>query len=411
MHDKRLRPHFQRGLVVPRGHGDGGKQPPLNPIDPTALPIPLPFTTPGGPGDPPATDSLTSDTATDTTSDTTSSSTTSSITTSSSMSTISSFVPPTPTFVPVTTPVPVQVSTSYLTTHVSSATPSASAAPASGVSASTIAGGIFGTLAGLACLVILAMFIVRRARRRRDEQDALFSAESFRRSAILIEETTPDHRPRPPTMIERKLANFPPVPSQQFGGNQLNVNSPGSPNPLSQSPVVPVFSTAPYGPSPITPYGSNYNPLIFQQQQQQEAATSNGRYVNRMSPRQNLTGMNPSNGDPRMDPHYVDLNRASVSPYQAAQYAEIERKLKGDHLVEEVPVPPLPYHSQGAVPTIPEEQSPFADPGEETEAAPRPVSKAPMLPEIKGGEDGRMSVGMFVKRETVYDPADAYGGI
>ena len=75
------------------------------------------------------------------------------------------------------------------------------------------------------------------------------------------------------------------------------------------------------------------------------------------------------------DPHYVDLSRSSVTPFQAAQYADITEKLRTPMSSVLVPTPDVPrvdaLNNQTLTPQAelpPQEQkvpteSPFADPG------------------------------------------------
>jgi len=206
-------------------------------------------------------------------------------------------------------------------------------------------------------------------------------------------------------MIERKLGNHSPVPGlggtgyhhHEFGGyNHNNLAVPGGT--LFSPPPLPVsYGASPIPPSsPPVPLSSSYGAMI-----QSPPPNNNGGYVNRVPPPRlsNLSAVNPLYHH-RQDTHYVDLNRSSISPFQATQYAEISDRLKATE-------------SQHAQPSyVKDDESPFSDPG--------PVeSKAPVLPEIE--EQGATFLGgVFEKQResrvesrasTIYDPADAYGGI
>ena len=175
--------------------------------------------------------------------------------------------------------------------------------------------------------------------------------------------------PRPPTMIERKMTNASPamLHRQPTFGNYSNYGPEGMRGP-------PENMYGGYGPGPtehasfqsfapgdvmspiaahsanpfITPYdspmgspvtsvpahygpGSPYNDLTPPQSALTRQPSS--AYVMRQnsmgggpfSPMSSMTP-NPSTWETE-DPHYVDLSRSSVTPFQAAQYAEISRKL------------------------------------------------------------------------------------
>jgi len=104
-------------------------------------------------------------------------------------------------------------------------------------------------------------------------------------------------------------------------------------------------------PSPMQPYG--YAPR--EDPSQLARQPSNAAFLTRQP---SAVGYEIPN-DPYA--HYVDLNRSSVTPFQAAQYADISRQLGGDSVV-------VQRKSMDAA-RLP---SPFDD--EEADAAPRAVS-------------------------------------
>jgi len=165
--------------------------------------------------------------------------------------------------------------------------------------------------------------------------------------------------PRPPTMIERHMANrnqfdpVPPMPSLQqyhnvaaggagaagvgasgygneydYPGAQHPSFSPGQVMPVSPPPTATGAQFfAPYGQSP-SPHHSAYDEHGQLARQPSNGAAMYNEYgqlarhpsnaVQRDLSRQNSVG---GNG------RYVDMARTSVTPFQAAQYAEISRKL------------------------------------------------------------------------------------
>lgn len=211
-------------------------------------------------------------------------------------------------------------------------------------------------------------------------------------------------------MIERHIAGRtpfdpPPMPSlQQY--NNIGANGYGNdyPPPPSFSPgqvmpsatVPPPTQTgmqffAPYGQSPVTSptaYDSAYNEhgqlvrrpsngaAIFNEQGQLPRHASNAMYGDLPPP--DATGGNP---------HYVDLARSSVSPFQAAQYAEISRQLNveaptGLHTVDENEDEVVQSGGHAISPEGDDsnQESPFADPQSPVEGLERP----PALTDAEG---------------------------
>ena len=214
----------------------------------------------------------------------------------------------------------------------------------------------------------------RRYRKRR-EQDT-FDRASFRRSALILSDP-PTHadtvergfNPRPPTMIERKLANTPPASpqmQQQFNSNHMyaptlehgqqqyqygpasgyghpdayltpsfgpgHVLANASPVPTPTS-AQPLFTTLQQGPSPFSPVASPIAPLDTSRESPSRPSPSEQvlkrQSSGNVSERRSLAGTVAGNPEA----HYLDLSRSSVSPFQAAQYAAISRTL------DEFPLP------------------------------------------------------------------------
>lgn len=101
------------------------------------------------------------------------------------------------------------------------------------------------------------------------------------------------------------------------------------------------------------------------------------------------------------DPHYIDLNRSSVTPFQAEQYADISRRLN------EIPLEQDP----GDLPLLP---SPFDNPPSTTARGPSPPSahngSAAPVPkttlQVHGATDANRPVSDYS-----YSEGDAYGGM
>ncbi|KAF9465542.1 hypothetical protein BDZ94DRAFT_1214321 [Collybia nuda] len=288
----------------------------------------------------------------------------------------------------------------------------------SGTNVGGIIGGLAAGLIGLTLLVFAIRYILRR-RSRQNEADGGFNSNDFRRSAVLMNDP-PTHEdtvsagfnPRPPTMIERRLASPAPTFGTQYGapgphyfdgqngqeygtvdqyGQQYQSFTPGqvmhqnnmSP-PHSATSANPLYPNAPYAQSPFSPIGTpvyegNFDdragPSPYLTRQPSSAAQSNRppSYPEGSVQYANYPASPPqaAQGYPTTD--YVDLDRSSVSPYQAAQYAEISKKLN-----TEVPAglntPAVAQYIQGGSGA---EVSPFADPS------------SPMTPQ---GPHGRNSV-------------------
>ncbi|KAG6902344.1 hypothetical protein C0995_001141 [Termitomyces sp. Mi166 len=243
------------------------------------------------------------------------------------------------------------VSTSSRT--LSSAAASATQTESSG--SGTNVGGIVGGLAG--GLIGVAVLIFNRQRRRNDELSAAaFNAHDFRRSAVLMEDPpTRDEivehgfNPRPPTMIERRLASPAPTFGGQYGGqgpvmgpsdygyNQyqaygpMQTMSPSSATVmLNNSPYPnPAYPNPAYTQSPFSPIATPTSATYNEQAAVLTRQSSNGSHTSAVNGPAGYPSEDPNYGgypSPKQG-EYVDLNRSSVTPYQAAQYAEISQTL------------------------------------------------------------------------------------
>ncbi|KAI0630639.1 hypothetical protein C8Q77DRAFT_1160197 [Trametes polyzona] len=227
--------------------------------------------------------------------------------------------------------------------------PTSSTTPASNTSTGVIVGGIIAAVVGVAGILFAVVYFIRRSRKNDDGGDDDgndFNAQAFRRQSVVLHDDAPTamsramtlnrggNTPRPPTMIERKMANTPapfnyPTVPHPYAYNQASfapgqIVTPGPYTPTSVNSANPFFS--PYGESPIgspvsvAPYDSAYNAqgqLITRQ-----PSTGSPTVLSRQP-----SSAAMSTAQPVQEPEYVDLSRSSVTPFQAAQYAEISARL------------------------------------------------------------------------------------
>lgn len=375
----------------------------------------------------------TSSTTSATTSATTSSSTTSKPTTTTSTTPVQTHT--STTAAAVTTPVttakaltPTFASTTLLAQASASASSTSTPDDDSSISGGLI-GGIAGAIGGLALIALVVLYFLRRKRNDGYNENADFNPDAFRSQSVMLpDDDRPSRRgPRPPTMIERHVANSPatlgpnqynyplPPPPAQYAqggygnpfGNQYQMSfNPGdvmSPGPGPGSPSPPPPSHSPYTPNTAQPFFGQYaqSPIA-------SPMTPVG-YNNIGQPalsRQPSGGSRAPMSPGGQDDHYVDLNRSSVTPFQAQQYEEISRRLGADGMAdiseeaEAVPSPPpkekeTPLTDPALrVPATPAPPYSDYDPhsvSEELPAPPSPVhtshsrvpSSPPLLPEIE----------------------------
>lgn len=318
------------------------------------------------------------------------------------------------------------------------------------MSTGAVVGGIAAALLGIAGIIFAILYFIRRLKRRRD--DDAFDSGVFRRQSrmlpddpqVLSDDRSP-FAPRPPTMIERRM-NSTPVsgmgsnnygPAPIHGGyNEYSVgyNQPGF-VPGQFIPHRQPYADHPLPAPPMSPpMSANHGDFGVEHSQ--------SAYLSRQPP---TNGPAPAANSG----HYVDLSRSSVTPFQAAQYEEIQRRLN-------MP-PPEPVLGSLAEEEYPKQEptpkgpSPFADPSEDMLPPPSPVhsnrsridSVPPRLPELNPpmspvyalhpGQQPEVSAANLPatpapahmsrlnpsaqnqKRPdtvyTIYDDEDAYGGI
>ncbi|KAG6878888.1 hypothetical protein C0992_006901 [Termitomyces sp. T32_za158] len=260
-----------------------------------------------------------------------------------------------------TTPGPVTLmTTTSPTTSSAVASATQTESSESGTNVGGIVGGLFGALLGVAALVFVVRFLLNRQRKRNDEiSAAAFNANDFRRSAILMEDP-PTHdetvqrgfNPRPPTMIERRLASPAPtfgaqyvtpgpvMGSPDYGYNQYQAYGPTETMPpnsatamLNNSPYPntvypnPVYVQPPFSPI-ATSVGTNFNEEHHNAAVLTRQSSNGSRASSAQGPARHPSDELSHGGltSPKQS-EYIDLNRSSVTPFQAAQYTEISQKL------------------------------------------------------------------------------------
>ncbi|KAJ7460761.1 hypothetical protein FB451DRAFT_502072 [Mycena latifolia] len=269
----------------------------------------------------------------------------------------------------------------------STAAPAASSstipAPSNALVAPVI-GGVAGGILGLAGLIFLITFCVRR--RRHSEQDPLsFDPDSFRRSAMIITDP-PTHQdtvargfnpPVSPVMVERR----PMYPANA----SYNAPSPGL-SPTSGNPLVfqaPFSPISPNATSPVSAYDHSWPAPVLTRNTSASSASSAHEQAYRAQER---ALPSPQNSLP-VPEEYLDLERTSVTPFQAEQYVEISKRLNTEvpkgldtPAVDEFVVAKMP-NKDAELPPLPP-QDPFADgnaDAEEEESAPPPLPKVQEL--------------------------------
>ncbi|KAF7770288.1 hypothetical protein Agabi119p4_6262 [Agaricus bisporus var. burnettii] len=268
------------------------------------------------------------------------------------VSTTSSVVPSTtsrvvtPSITPSSTIAPELDTVTSLTTvrHISSAASSASSTPSptSGVNYGAIVGGVGGGVAAIAAISFAVLFFMRRMRKRRDEAID-FNPQDFRRSAVLL--------PDPPTHEDTVARGYNPPPPgppmmEQPQQTPISMASAGYNEPYyrqegaaygaysqyqEQYPSQGAYSNSPLpnpGGAAVSPYGHNPIALSPSLASPYEVTTPRPAGMSRQLTVDSHSHV-PSTKSAQIPANdYVDLSRSSVSPFQAAQYAEISRRLK-----------------------------------------------------------------------------------
>ncbi|KAL5513339.1 hypothetical protein ACEPAH_3738 [Sanghuangporus vaninii] len=231
----------------------------------------------------------------------------------------------------------------------SAASPTSSGTESSGITTAGVVGIAAAGIVGAVVIVSLVMFFIRRRNRKQDEYDP----DGFKRQSVMLRDDDASLQrgnssgrggPRPPTMFERhnqNIAAFATIPTTY----QSSSNSYGSANPFSDyaSHSPPSFTPGMYVPSPATSQApavnyANVSPYYNPASQSPVGspvtiASYGGAAYNAHG---NLVRV-PSNAAASMlarnnsvlqpDENSDYLTRASVTPFQAAQYEAISKQL------------------------------------------------------------------------------------
>lgn len=292
-----------------------------------------------------------------------------------------------------------------------------------------------GGFVGVVLVIAAVMFFVRRCtKKRKDDMDEdMFNRNSFVRNSVIIPDEAPRMggrgNPRPPTMIERHFNS--PAPSMPPPNHYGNYGQPqqgpayfGHQYGQQHGAHAPYGYQAAYNPGQGA-IGQAYSPLASPIRDAYDDAATAAPYLNNQvtskpgSPAGGRSLTRSSNGENQSLP-MSDLGRGqSVTPYQAAQYAEIGRRLTDSPVGNTNPAQayarldrqPHPYQQQQLQPPM----APYSY-GEQRESgsgmsmmsagslqAPPPSLSSPHP--ANGAPQGG------ARPESIYDADDAYDGI
>ncbi|KAF8513421.1 hypothetical protein BU17DRAFT_68795 [Hysterangium stoloniferum] len=282
---------------------------------------------------------------------------------------------------PTINSVPVAAFSTMPSASFSSTTPSPTGTPSSGMGGGTIAGIAAGCLAGIVILGVAGMWLIKRySQSREEESDATpFTRHSWMRNSVALPDDgpapppAPSSNPRPPTMIERKQANlagrgYPQGGLQGYGQGGFGQGQPTygpAPSGYMSSP----YQDSPYGRPPMgyaqgqqvmPPHQQTFSPIaspplhppspsiIDETAPPVSYNNAHPVYFTRhdsmqsdvQSPQEHTL---PNPYEASQGAGYATLDRASVTPYQAKQYAEISRQLEASG--------PLPSPFEDPVPS------------------------------------------------------------
>ncbi|KAF9027347.1 hypothetical protein BDZ89DRAFT_1113483 [Hymenopellis radicata] len=211
----------------------------------------------------------------------------------------------------------------------------------------TIIGGVAAGILGFAFLLAALAFIVRRLRRKKDEQID-FDPNSFRRSALQIHDD--NFNPSPPVMTENRNNA-----GMSFGAMY------GAPGPQPQ------YAQSQYSPSVTSSNINSANPLFAPAMYGHNQYSPSLRTAHTSGPVQYATYPAVPASSTREEPlptsDYVDVERSSVTPFQAAQYVEISKRINSDppRGLDTPAVEQYMHHRNDSLPPVPP-KDPFDDP-------------------------------------------------
>jgi len=239
----------------------------------------------------------------------------------------------------------------------------------------------------------------RRARKRKVDDAARFDVRSFRRSAVMLPDPpTPGHVVsdgyNPPPMMQRNHETSLPASPWAYSGSNTAGNGihsqyqDVSDNILSSAPQAEAF-VIPSGPhfqqNLPSPHGQSASdsPVLTRHPSNNLTRKKTNSPVG--GPRQIFTTLHTTRNAPILADDYVDLSRSSVSPFQAAQYAEISRRLNHTsstlstiispaqiYAIQQKELPPVPTVTPAREPAIPVVDSIRASPFDDQEPSSPP---------------------------------------
>ncbi|KAK0437778.1 uncharacterized protein EV420DRAFT_1651756 [Desarmillaria tabescens] len=291
------------------------------------------------------------------------------------------------------------------------------------MSTGTIIGIGIGCLVGIAFVVIVIGFLIRRWRRHREDKD-VFDASQFRSSAVLLDDDISmsgdsgrggsgwNSHLRPPTMIERHVNNSPASFTQpQYG---YGPQQPTSPTSFSPGQIV---GPGPFNEMDIPSGGFDNDPFAAAAYSRDPSVISHDAYLTRQpSQMANEVQLNrePSqvyHADPfqqQQEAQYVDLNRVpSVGSADAVGVAVTTPTQEVSHdssMTQSAVVSSIPS-SGDAKPTV---TSPLTSQAASAPAQSNPIANDPAVASRNPAPVGSKRPDTVY---TVYDPEDAYGGM
>ncbi|KAJ7230622.1 hypothetical protein GGX14DRAFT_554105 [Mycena pura] len=190
-----------------------------------------------------------------------------------------------------------------------------------------VIGGVAGGILGLAVLMFLITFCIRRRRKRDEAID--FDPGIFRRSAVMLDD--------PPTHQDTVARGYnPPTPPAMMENRQLYASQPNYPlspglTPTSGNPLVFEAPFSPISPgmtSPVSAYDNGYGaPTMNVPVLTRNLSASSASSAHAPAQYAQYPAVPASRNSGPQNEEYLDLERTSVTPFQAAQYAEISKQL------------------------------------------------------------------------------------